>query len=445
MLSGSDFADPEEGYRAWVDSTSLVNWFIATEVSGNVDGYWSTYFYKEQQDPKLYWGPLWDYDIAYNNDNRTDRNGTDNTERQLMTDAGYGATKLWINRMWQDPWFGQLVNRRYAQVVQEGLEEYLYQQIDSIANLLQESQQLNFQQWGISTRVLRERVLYSSYDQYLDYLKNYIGVHMAYLRTAFAEKKVAEPTPPFVADNCYYTITNSNTGRAIATTNKAGLAGDPVSTWSVSASDESQQWRIIPVDGYFMLINRQSGMALNDPTEGYSTATTNVGTQLNTAVPQPMADRQLWSIKPQGTSGYYNLINKYTRHTANLNGGSSSDGTMILSYTTDSRNASSTNRLWYITAGDELEKEPEPEPDAIASVEPDEYALGYDSQAKVLHFGSEMPEQLTFSVHIYAANGVLQRTFRASERCSVADFPSGIYIIKWKVSGKTRSTKFLIP
>ena len=39
-----------------------------------------------------------------------------------MTDAGYGATKLWINRMWQDPWFGQLVNRRYAQVVQEGLE-----------------------------------------------------------------------------------------------------------------------------------------------------------------------------------------------------------------------------------------------------------------------------------------------------------------------------------
>ena len=444
VLSGNDFADPEKGYRAWVDSTSLVNWFIATEVSGNVDGYWSTYFYKEQQDPKLYWGPLWDYDIAYNNDNRTDRNGTDNTERQLMTDAGYGATKLWINRMWQDPWFGQLVNRRYAQVVQEGLEEYLYQQIDSIANLLQESQQLNFQQWGISTRVLRERVLYSSYDQYLDYLKNYIGVHMAYLRTAFAEKKVAEPTPLFVADNCYYTITNSNTGRAIATTNKTGLAGAPVSTWSVSASDESQQWRIIPVDGYFMLINRQSGMALNDPTPGSSTATTNTGTQLDTAEPDAEDDRQLWSLTPQGIAGYYNLTNLYTHHTANLSGGINADGAAILSYTTDSRNSTSKNRLWFITSGEKIEEDTPEVPDAIASVEPDEYALAYNPQTKTLHFGSETPEYLTFTVWVYTSNGVLKRSFRASEECSLADLPHGVYIIAWTTGGKTRSTKLLV-
>ncbi len=440
VLSSDDFADPDKGYRRWVDSTSLVNWFIATEVSGNIDGYYSTYFYKDQQDSLLYWGPLWDYDIAYANDNRKG-----DTSLQLMTDVGYGQAKEWVNRMWEDPWFARLVNRRYAEVVEAGLEDYLYQQIDSIVQLIYPSQVLNFNKWGINTRVLRERVLYSSYDQYVDDLKNYIAIHIPYLKGAFLDKKPADPTPPFVAGDYYYTITNARTGTAISTQDQSGEAGDLVCGWSVAEDQFSQQWKIVPSGDYFILLNRQSGMALNDPTEGYSTATTNVGTQLNTAVPQPMADRQLWSIKPQGTSGYYNLINKYTRHTANLNGGSSSDGTMILSYTTDSRNASSTNRLWYITAGDELEKEPEPEPDAIASVEPDEYALGYDSQAKVLHFGSEMPEQLTFSVHIYAANGVLQRTFRASERCSVADFPSGIYIIKWKVSGKTRSTKFLIP
>ena len=57
VLSSSDFADADKGYRKWVDSTSLVNWFIATEVSGNIDGYWSTYFYKDQQDSLLYWGP----------------------------------------------------------------------------------------------------------------------------------------------------------------------------------------------------------------------------------------------------------------------------------------------------------------------------------------------------------------------------------------------------
>jgi len=446
VLSGGDFADAEKGYRKWVDSTSLVNWFIATEVSGNIDGYFSTYFYKDKQDSLLYWGPLWDYDIAYANDNRKG-----DTSRQLMTDVGYGQTKEWINRMWQDPWFGRLVNRRYAEVLEAGLENFLYQQIDSIAELLQESQALNYEKWGIQKRMLRERVLYSSYDQYVTDLKDYIGIHIPYLQSAFANKKIAEPTPPFVPGDYYYIITNANSGTAIDTQDKSTEAGDLVCGWSVTEGQYSQQWKILPVDGYFMLINRQSGMALNDPTSGYSTATTNVGTQLNTAVPNQVADRQMWSITPQGTEGYYNLTNKYTRHTLNLNGGGSSDGTSILSYTTDSRNASSKNRLWYIMAGDEIEYDdpepepgPEPEPDAIATLEPAEYALAYNPQAKILHFGSETPEQLTFAVRIYSANGAAVRLFRASESCSVADLSQGMYIIVWKVAGTTRSTKLLV-
>ncbi|MBR1667537.1 MAG: CotH kinase family protein [Bacteroidaceae bacterium] len=466
VLSGSNFADADNGYRAWVDSTSLVNWFIATEVSGNVDGYYSTYFYKDQQDSLLYWGPLWDYDIAYNNDNRTDRGGTNNTEYQLMTDNGYGATKNWINRMWQDPWFGRLVNRRYAEVLDAGLEDYLYQQIDSISDLLQESQELNFNKWGISTRMLRERVLFSSYDQYVADLKSYIGTHIPFLQTAFANKKAAEPTPPFVPGNHYYLITNISNSKAIDTVDKSGEAGDLICTWAVTDDQYSQQWQILPVANYFMLLNRNSGMALNDPTEGTSTATTNVGTQLNTAVADAHNERQLWSIVPQGTQGYYNLVNKYTNHTANQSGGGSLNGTAVLSYTTDSRNASSRNRLWYIITGDEIEEpdpdtpddpddpdnpdtpdnpdNPDPTPDAIASVEPSEYALGYNPHTKVLHFGSETPEQLTFPVRIYSTNGILMRTFQASEQCSVADFSHGIYIIMWKAGSQTRSTKLLI-
>ena len=69
-LFSSDFTDPELGYRAYVDSLSLINWFLATELCGNIDGYFSTYFYKNQQDSLLYFGPLWDYDIAYGNDRR---------------------------------------------------------------------------------------------------------------------------------------------------------------------------------------------------------------------------------------------------------------------------------------------------------------------------------------------------------------------------------------
>ena len=67
-LSSSSFTDPETGYRAFVDTASLVDWYICTELTANVDGFYSTYFYKERGDDRLFFGPLWDYDIAYNND-----------------------------------------------------------------------------------------------------------------------------------------------------------------------------------------------------------------------------------------------------------------------------------------------------------------------------------------------------------------------------------------
>lgn len=432
VLASDDFADATKGYRSWVDSVSLANWFIATEVSGNADGYYSTYFYKEQQDSLLYWGPLWDYDIAYGNDYRLG-----DTSRQLMTDVGFGMAKGWVNRMWQDPWFGRLVNRRYKEVVEAGLEAYMYRQIDSISALIHDSQVLNYNKWGIRTQMLRECVLYSSYEQYVADLKYYIKNHIPYLQSAFADKKAADPTPPFKAEDYYYAIININTGLVFSTQNPTEQAGYPISGWSQTDGLEAQQWQILPIDNYFMLINRDSGMALNDPTQGTSSATTNTGTQLNIAVPYADDARQLWTITPQGNNGHYNLTNKHTDHTANLQGGGSANGTPILSYTNDSRNASSGNRLWFIVPVDEIESEP----DAIASVEPDEYALGYNPQTKTLHFGAENPHQLTFQARVYAVNGRLVRTFMASEECSLSDLPRGIYIVTWKVSGHTRSTK----
>ena len=459
-LSGKDFADAEKGYRRWVDSVSLANWFLATEISGNIDGYYSTYFYKEQQDSLLYWGPLWDYDIAYNNDYRIT-----GTETKLMTNDGYGQTKEWINRMWQDPWFGTLVNRRYKEVVEAGLEDYMYQQIDSIADLIHESQVLNYNRWGIDTRMYHEVVLYSSYSQYVSYLKNFIRTHIAYLQTAFQNKKVAEPTPPFVPDNYYYRIKNVSTSKAIDVVGGVAEDGRNVCTWTNNTGRTSQQWRIVPVDDYFMILSREGNVALNDPTEdpadGKTTATTNTGTQLNVASTNVEDDRQLWTLTPQGNDGRYNLTNKYTQHTANLSGGGSADGTSVLSYTTDDRNASSTNRLWYIIAdeeivdngddngdddgdGDDDDDEDNGVPNAIASVEPAEYALGYNPQTKLLHFGSETPELLTFTAKIYSSSGYFIRSFVASESCSLADVPHGVYIIMWNVDGKTRSAKVLV-
>ena len=41
-LSSSSFTNPETGYRAFVDTASLVDWYICTELTANVDGFYST-------------------------------------------------------------------------------------------------------------------------------------------------------------------------------------------------------------------------------------------------------------------------------------------------------------------------------------------------------------------------------------------------------------------
>lgn len=440
-LCSNNFTDEKTGYRQWVDSVSLANWYIATEVSANIDGFYSTYFYKNQQDSLLYWGPLWDYDIAYANDTRKG-----DTTRKLMTDVGYGQTRLWINRMWNDPWFARLINRRYEQASKEGLTEFMITKIDSLNQLLQQSQELNYRRWGINTRMYHERVLYSSYQQYIDDLKSFVQAHNEYLTTAFTDKKPAEPTPPFKPDNYFYRITNANTAMAFDIVSTTGSTysetnipqdGAKVCTWTNNPERISEEWRISTVGNYFFIQNRCGDLALCDDTPDPSTPTTNTGRQLTVTLPDSTNDRQLWMLTPQGTEGFYNLTNLHTQHTANLAGGSSANGSSIVSYTTDNRNTTSHNRLWYIIPSSELPDDA----NGIQPIEPEEYALAYNPASQTLHFGAEMPEQLSFYTRITDLSGKTIRTFRANEVCSIADLPAGIYIVSWSVGGKIRSTK----
>ena len=425
-LMSTNFKDPIKGYRQYVDSVSLANWFLVTEITANIDGYYSTYFYKNQDDPLIYWGPIWDYDIAYNNDRRIP-----NTQTRLMDEEGYGDAKKWVGRMWQDPWFGSLVNRRFDEIVKAGIEDYLYQQIDSLAELLDESKSLNYAKWGISTRMYNEIVLYSSYNQYVNDVKSFIRSHIAFLKDALYNKWVDAPEPVFEPENYWYRIANSNTGNYLDTEGRA------VCTWSSVDERDTQLWRFVLVsDGQYVIVNKATGLALCDPTVGVSTATTNVGTQLSVAELDYSDNRQYWQVVMQGRNGRCNLVNVATEHTINLSGGATHNGASVLSYTTDERNSSSANRLWNI-----LPVEKYVDPNAIASAEPEEYALALDKQNGVLHFGSATPEMLTFVVNMYSANGSLVRTFKADERCGVSDLPSGVYVITWNVDGKRRSVK----
>lgn len=431
-LYSTDFKDAEKGYRPLVDSVSLANWYLATEISGNIDGFFSTYFYKEQDDDRFFWGPLWDYDIAYANDNRKG-----DTSRQLMRDVGYGALRSWIVRMWEDPWFTELMARRYNEIFNSGVEEYMQEQIDSLTDLLEESQTLNYERWAIDQRTLRERILYSTYDDYISDLREYVTQHIDYLSEVFSPYIPEEPQPKipdFDADTLmYYALSNSGTGTCLDLTEKEDVCAN-----QRDEESESQQWRILPLsNGFLHIVNRMTGKALNDPTEGEPTATSLTGAQLNVAKADSTDLHQQWDLVKQ-SNDRYNLVNHFSQHAANLSGGNKADGTAILSYTSDERNATSNNRMWYIEAVDELV-------DAIDTPDTDatDYALAYDPTNDRLHFGAEDREALSFTVRLYDTNGRLIRTFKASDDCHLQGLPHGIYTVSWILQGRQRSVKFI--
>ena len=186
-LFASNYTDADKGYRAYVDSTTLISWYLASEITANPDYIWSMYYYKQRDDDHLYFGPMWDYDIAFNNDNRlTAQDPTHN----LMAKVAFTNNGLekWIDRLWSDEWFQRAVYRSYASLYAQDLETKLLNKIDSLNTLLQQSQELNYKKWNIRTRYLREIVLYSTFDAYVNDLRNFISQRLPALLKAFANR-----------------------------------------------------------------------------------------------------------------------------------------------------------------------------------------------------------------------------------------------------------------
>ena len=61
----------EEDWKNTLDINTFIRHFLVGELSGNTDTYWSTYMYKNRENDTIFTGPVWDFDIAFENDNRT--------------------------------------------------------------------------------------------------------------------------------------------------------------------------------------------------------------------------------------------------------------------------------------------------------------------------------------------------------------------------------------
>ncbi|MFH2141638.1 MAG: CotH kinase family protein [Bacteroidota bacterium] len=185
-LAGPNFSDTTIGFRKYASERSFIDYFILSEISKNVDAYrLSTYLHKNKRSNggKLKIGPAWDYDIAWYNADYCGGNEVDGWAYQFPCDGDYWQVPFWWNRFLQDPLFRNKLKCRWEEL-RSGILSFasLNNFIDSVASLLDESKDRNFEVWPIlGVWVWPNVETPATYQEEVDMLKNWLYLRITWL------------------------------------------------------------------------------------------------------------------------------------------------------------------------------------------------------------------------------------------------------------------------
>lgn len=177
------FIHEEWGYYPHFDIDSFLKHFIIGELSGNTDTYWSTYMYKERGDQKLYTGPVWDFDIAFDNDSRT-HNELNHPTGYLYSSgtasfAGGDNMQQFVTRIVKmDPVAKARLKEMWNDLRDSGVitPESLVQYVNDTEQYLDQSQKLNFTRWNnLNFNVNMNYQHLGSYPAEVDVVRKFIN------------------------------------------------------------------------------------------------------------------------------------------------------------------------------------------------------------------------------------------------------------------------------
>lgn len=175
-LLSQDFKNENSGYRQYIDLDSFIDWYLINEITKNVDSQWySSIFLNVMPGEKIKMGPLWDFDLSFGN--------TDYADTRYY-EGWWVRFNPWYERLFQDPAFTQMVKDRF--VYFKNNEDLIIQKIDMYAEKLKWAQAENDNRWQtLGVYVWPNPVVYDTYEEEVDHLKNWYLARMQWLEEAF--------------------------------------------------------------------------------------------------------------------------------------------------------------------------------------------------------------------------------------------------------------------
>ncbi|GAB5520089.1 MAG: hypothetical protein RhofKO_23400 [Rhodothermales bacterium] len=186
MMDGNAWDDPAEGYPAWIDVDSAIDFLLLNEIAKNIDGYrLSSYLYKTRDSAGglLHLGPIWDFNFAFGMADYYD--AADTAGFHVAFDQAKDPHHLpfWWKKLARHPAFTAQVADRWHMFRSRILADEAFTSfIDDQATLLSEAQRRNFRRWPtLGTYVWPNDFIGDTYTAEVNYLKTWLTARLHWL------------------------------------------------------------------------------------------------------------------------------------------------------------------------------------------------------------------------------------------------------------------------
>lgn len=165
----TDAYGANSGWRSVNDEESLMKFWIATELTGDYDGWMTVKAYKEADEAKLHYGPVWDKDLAYGN------YGGEQSAKLVSNNGNGSSLVTFLNEsLLKDPIFTKKLKAKLDQLLRDGLYEKMCAKIDDLAAIVAQTEELSNTKFPRSSKVGEETNNYKTYAETITPLKDYL-------------------------------------------------------------------------------------------------------------------------------------------------------------------------------------------------------------------------------------------------------------------------------
>lgn len=192
LMFSSDYNHPDSGYYDLIDMASAIDYVLINELAKNVDSYRLSFFMHKDRNSvndKLFFGPVWDYNISFGNADYYDGGYSDgwmmdflSTNQEFLNYENF-QVPFWWKKIFNETVFQNSVNTRWRE-----LQPLIFNSnfingfIDSLVIHLDESQQRNFERWQIlGTYVWPNFFIGETYEEEINFLKSWIQERLQWL------------------------------------------------------------------------------------------------------------------------------------------------------------------------------------------------------------------------------------------------------------------------